>query len=75
MWGAAAAAAAALRRLPGRRGWEPISMTTGKRSGRGARPAKRILVKALDPEFRGIMKGEAKQRPMCRAPLQIYSVL
>ena len=38
-------------------------MTAGKRSGRGARPARQVLVRALDPGFRAILKGEAKPRP------------
>ena len=44
-------------------GWQRIGMTAGKRSGRGAKPAKEILVRALDPEFRRILKGESKPRP------------
>ncbi len=44
-------------------GWQRIGMTAGKRSGRGAKPAKEILVRALDPEFRRILKGEAKPKP------------
>ena len=43
--------------------WEPVGMTAGKRSGRGAKPAKQVLVRALDPEFRAVLKGEAKPRP------------
>ncbi len=44
-------------------GWQRIGMTAGKRSGRGAKPAKEILVRALDPAFREILKGEAKPKP------------
>ena len=44
-------------------GWQRIGMTAGKRSGRGAKPAKEILVRALDPAFREILKGESKPRP------------
>ncbi len=47
-------------------GWQRIGMTAGKRSGRGAKPAKEILVRALDPEFRRILKGEAKPKPKRR---------
>ena len=38
-------------------------MTAGKRSGRGAKPAKQVLVRVLDPAFRAILKGESKPRP------------
>ena len=43
--------------------WETVGMTAGKRSGRGAKPAKQVLVRALDPGFRAILKGEARPRP------------
>ena len=43
--------------------WQQIGMTAGKRSGRGAKPAKQVLVRALDPAFREILKGESKPRP------------
>ena len=43
--------------------WETVGMTAGKRSGRGAKPAKQVLVRALDPGFRAILKGETRPRP------------
>ncbi len=43
--------------------WEVVGMTAGKRSGRGAKPAKQILLRALDPECRAVLKGETKPRP------------
>ena len=45
-------------------------MTAGKRSGRGAKPAKEILVRPLDPEFRAVLKGETTPgpRPKRRSP-------
>ncbi len=42
--------------------WQQIGMTAGKRSGRGAKPAKQVLVRVLDPEFREILKGENTPR-------------
>ncbi len=50
--------------------WETIGMTAGKRSGRGAKPAKEILVRPLDPEFRAVLKGETTPgpRPKRRSP-------
>ena len=42
--------------------WQQIGMTAGKRSGRGAKPAKQVLVRVLDPEFRTILKGGTKPR-------------
>ena len=50
--------------------WETIGMTAGKRSGRGAKPAKEILVRPLDPEFRAVLKGETTPppRPNARSP-------
>ena len=48
--------------------WTVIGMTAGRRGGSRAKPAKQILVLALDPDFRAVLKGESRTPPRRKPP-------